>query len=162
MTFIIEEVHDRQFTMGNSHSNKPVKMIDENSIDAWFREFQINHGDADMKFNGDTLSDLAYLLHDDIPLGYEASMRLGRWLLEIAWILYEHPEQKDCPFCGKIAKINSAIQKEDGTWIPASCGCSNCGVWMHGDKFYGHGGFANRKDYEESLDQAIKRWNKRA
>lgn len=61
-----------------------IQMISETSIDVWFQKFQLNHNDADMVMNADTLRDLAYNLHNDIPLGYEGSMRLGSFMLDAA------------------------------------------------------------------------------
>lgn len=54
--------------------------VTEDSIDKWLREFQLAHGEL-THIGPDELKDLACALHDDIPLGYEASMRLGQWLL---------------------------------------------------------------------------------
>ena len=54
--------------------------VTEDSIDKWLREFQFAHGEL-AYIGSDELKDLACALHDDIPLGYEASMRLGQWLL---------------------------------------------------------------------------------
>ena len=62
--------------------SKSIQMLSETSIDLWFRRFQENHGDTDMIMNADTLRELAYSLHDDIPLGYEGSMRLGSFMLD--------------------------------------------------------------------------------
>jgi len=54
--------------------------VNEDSIDKWLREFQFAHGEF-THIGPNELKDLAYALHDDIPLGYEASMRLADWLL---------------------------------------------------------------------------------
>ena len=67
-----------------------------------------------------------------------------------------------CPFCGGEAETRKATQTIDGTWHPASCGCPDCRVFFWGDDSYGHGGFATADDYDESLRQAIERWNTRA
>ena len=64
--------------------SKYIELISETSIDLWFREFQLKHGDTEIVMNADTLRDLAYSLHDDIPLGYEGSMRLGTFMLDAA------------------------------------------------------------------------------
>lgn len=64
--------------------SKIIQMLSETSIDLWFRNFQREHGDSEMIMNADTLRDLAYNLHDDIPLGYEGSMRLGSFMLDAA------------------------------------------------------------------------------
>ena len=61
-----------------------IQMVSEKSIDTWFRQFQRQHGNTKMVMNADTLRDLAYNLHDDIPLGYEGSMRLGLFMLDTA------------------------------------------------------------------------------
>ena len=63
----------RHGTLGN---NK----VTENSIDKWLREFQFAHGEL-AHIGPNELKDLAFALHNDIPLGYEASMRLADWLL---------------------------------------------------------------------------------
>ena len=52
----------------------------EDGIDKWMRSFQSEHGELS-HIGPDELRELAFALHDDIPLGYEASMRLGQWLL---------------------------------------------------------------------------------
>ena len=53
--------------------------VNEDSIDRWLRKFQREHKEL-VYIGVDELRDLAYALHDDIPLGYEASMRLADWL----------------------------------------------------------------------------------
>lgn len=60
-------------TLGNDR-------VTENSIDRWLREFQFEHGEL-AHIGSEELKDLAFALHDDIPLGYEGSMRLADWLL---------------------------------------------------------------------------------
>ena len=67
-----------------------------------------------------------------------------------------------CPLCGGEASTKAAQQREDGTYYPASCGCRKCGIWQHGDRDYGHGGFATEEDRERSMEQAVARWNRRA
>ena len=57
--------------------------VTEDSIDKWMRSFQSEHGEL-AHIGPDELRELAFALHDDIPLGYEASMRLGQWLLHVA------------------------------------------------------------------------------
>ena len=64
--------------------NMSIQMISETSIDMWFRQFQKKHGDTEMIMNADTLRELAYGLHNDIPIGYEGSMRLGTFILDAA------------------------------------------------------------------------------
>ncbi|MBP3885785.1 MAG: hypothetical protein J6D54_12740 [Olsenella sp.] len=54
--------------------------VTESSIDRWLREFQRKHDNL-RHIGKKELRELAYALHDDIPLGYEASMRLADWLL---------------------------------------------------------------------------------
>lgn len=54
--------------------------MNEDRIDEWLRKFQHEHKEL-VHIGVDELRDLAYALHNDIPLGYEASMRLGNWLL---------------------------------------------------------------------------------
>ena len=54
--------------------------MNEDRLDEWLRKFQREHKEL-VHIGVDELRDLAYALHNDIPLGYEASMRLGNWLL---------------------------------------------------------------------------------
>lgn len=54
--------------------------VTESSIDKWLREFQRKHDNL-RHIGSEELRELAYALHDDIPMGYEASMRLADWLL---------------------------------------------------------------------------------
>ncbi len=54
--------------------------VTEDGIDKWMRSFQSEHGEL-AHIGHDELRELAFALHDDIPLGYEASMRLADWLL---------------------------------------------------------------------------------
>lgn len=60
-------------TLGNDR-------VTEDGIDKWMRSFQSEHGEL-AHIGPDELRELAFALHDDIPLGYEASMRLADWLL---------------------------------------------------------------------------------
>jgi len=71
-------------------------------------------------------------------------------------------EPKRCPFCDGKAKTVRASQREDGRWYPARCGCPKCDIWMYGDSSYRTKGFAVESDYEESMEKAILRWNRRA
>ena len=57
--------------------------VTESSIDKWLREFQRKHDEL-RHIGLDELREIAYALHDDIPMGYEASMRLADWLLHVA------------------------------------------------------------------------------
>ena len=57
--------------------------VTESSIDKWLREVQRKHDEL-RHIGLDELRELAYALHDDIPMGYEASMRLADWLLHVA------------------------------------------------------------------------------
>lgn len=57
--------------------------VTESSIDKWLCEFQRKHDEL-RRIGLDELRELAYALHDDIPMGYEASMRLADWLLHVA------------------------------------------------------------------------------
>ena len=70
-------------------------------------------------------------------------------------------ELKPCPFCGGDAETRRARQQSDGSWFPAMCGCRRCDVWMYGDDTYRTRGFARESDYEESMGQAVRRWNDR-
>lgn len=54
--------------------------VTEASIDRWLRDFQRKHDEL-RNIGANELRELAYALHDDIPMGYEASMRLAHWLL---------------------------------------------------------------------------------
>ena len=54
--------------------------VTEDGIDKWMRSYQSEHGEL-AHIGPDELRELAFALHNDIPLGYEASMRLGHWLL---------------------------------------------------------------------------------
>jgi hypothetical protein len=54
--------------------------ITEDGIDKWLRDFQREHDEL-RHIGTAELLDLAHALHDDIPLGYEASMRLANWLI---------------------------------------------------------------------------------
>lgn len=66
-----------------------------------------------------------------------------------------------CPFCGGEASRIAAQQSEDGTYYPAACGCSKCGIWRWGESDYGHNGFATKEDCKESMEQAVSKWNTR-
>ena len=56
--------------------------VNEDRIDKWLRKFQREHEEL-VHIGVDELRDLAYALFNDIPLGYEASMRLANWLLDV-------------------------------------------------------------------------------
>lgn len=56
--------------------------LEEKPYEKWLKKFQREHDN--LKHIGEKeIRDLAAALHDDIPFGYEASMRLSDWLLHI-------------------------------------------------------------------------------
>lgn len=56
-----------------------ISDTDANKIDEWLRNFQKDHDDLKI-VNDNAIESLARALHDDIPFGYEASIRLANWL----------------------------------------------------------------------------------
>lgn len=70
-----------------------ARYVPEQSVDEWFREFQREH-DQLKEIGRKELRELAYALHDDIPLGYEASMRLANWLIVATNRMQEGKEGK--------------------------------------------------------------------
>ena len=89
--------------------------VTESSIDKWLREFQRKH-DGLRHIGLEELRELAYALHDDIPMGYEASMRLADWLLHVA----PTPNGETCHNASK-------VMDEHGQ---ARFACSECGAWI--------------------------------
>ena len=56
-----------------------ISDTDANEIDEWLRKFQKEHDDLKI-VDDKAIKSLACALHDDIPFGNEASIRLANWL----------------------------------------------------------------------------------
>jgi len=102
----------------------------EFQINEWLRRFEADH-DQLRTIGEAELRELAYALHDDIPLGYEASMRFADWLLRVAsgrgtchikpW--HQEPDTgcydcMECDNCGHVA--------DNSEWAGANF-CPRCG-----------------------------------
>ena len=56
-----------------------ISDIDANKIDEWLRKFQKEHDELKI-VDDNAIESLARALYNDIPFGYEASIRLANWL----------------------------------------------------------------------------------
>lgn len=79
--------------------------ISEESIDKWMKNFQsVNlHGTS---IDAEFIRKLAADLHDWIPLGYEASMRLATWMIEASKNMERYEKlEVDCDPENTLSKI---------------------------------------------------------
>lgn len=58
---------------------KQISQMSEDILSEWLKDFQRKHNDGNPVDNK-YMMDLACALQDDIPFGYEASMRLSNWI----------------------------------------------------------------------------------
>ena len=104
--------------------------VNEHTIDRWLRDFQLSNGNF-TEVDGQVIEKLWPALHDDIPLGYEASMRLADWLrvymLGSGTCHWEYPQNTlgwngivKCSNCGHRFDGNK-ISESDWKCCPICC-----------------------------------------